>query len=340
LAELDRIRSGADSLAVRRGKDVLDLHKALADCTAQGETALGQGRSYWEIAANSDNRRGPYFEFSFGRNKRAVCASLFDLPIDLVAICVDNIVKTYIHHLYKLPEESTRLFPNDPAKAATWRADAEIPLLQDMTSGFREDHLLTVALQEIDGNEYVLGSLGVVRGSQRRKVIDTIGCDGIGKSPPSSIATNFALNYVPFENVKSIISELEECELSELTRLCLFARNVGCEKDCASSLDFSNTVISLYAAMPPAVRQSYEIRYFIFFSEQRLHDSLLLMGYPVIVAGYDVSPTAGILRSPHRFYFSEKRDKFIPQILEFNATADVSDKLMRILVKGESPYSG
>lgn len=335
LGELHRIRNGPDSLSVRVGKDVLDLHKALADCRPKDDTGLGQGRYYWEITKNPDGARGSYFEFSFGKNRRATCASLFNLPMDLVAICIDNVVRTYLDHLYRLPQKAVQLYGDDTAKATAWRTDMEIQLLQDLLGGFRHDHLLSVKLQTIDGNEHVLGSLGVAHGNQRRKIIDTIGCDGIHKSPPSSLATNFALNYRLFENVRSLISDVEECEVSELTRLCSFARNVNPRTGCASSFDFSGMVSSLYAAVPPAVQQSYEAKFFVFFSERTLHDSLLQMGYPVIVAGYDASPTAGILRTPHSIYLSENRDKFIPQIMEFNAAADMSDKLMKMLVEGK-----
>lgn len=79
-----------------------------------------------------------------------------------------------------------------------------------------------MVLQEVGGKEYVLSSLGLVFGDQERKIVDTIGEDGVFKSPPSSIRTNFSLEYDAVPEVEATISEASEYEVGELTRLCNF----------------------------------------------------------------------------------------------------------------------
>lgn len=103
------------------------------------------------------------------------------------------------------------------------------------------------------------------------------------------------------------------------------------------SLDFSSAAIPLYVAIPLAVtRSGYGLRFFIFNSNRKLHDSLLMLGYPVVVVSEGAVPTVGILNTPHGIYFTENHNKLLVQILEFAATVEMSHKLMQMLADSGS----
>lgn len=313
--DLKRVRTGIDSIRIDRGKDILDLHKSLADLNIGSK----QERYYWDV--KKGDKKGSYCEVDFDENI-SICASLYNLPLELIAVCIDNIERNYSTRLLKLSEKDNDLIEND----------LEIRLLLNMMSEFKDDHLISVAIGNTKGHDHILGTLGVVHGDQNRKILDTIGYDGINKSPPSSIPTNFSLNFKLYDKIKEMISDVSEYQVSELTRLCSFKYNV--ENDLNNyEIDFSKVIISLYTAIPPAVNQSYEIKFFEFNSRKGLYDSLLILGYPVVVGGYDISPTDGILKKPIGKYFMENGINLIPQFLSFDSTLEMSDKFKERIAK-------
>lgn len=89
-----------------RGKDFLDLHRALVDLGEEERGEWVQGKYYWEIRSEASLPAGSYFELTCGRNKRVICGDLNALPINFVAVCVDNILRVYANQLMKLAEKA------------------------------------------------------------------------------------------------------------------------------------------------------------------------------------------------------------------------------------------